>query len=122
MDSSKYNHWWDLLAERELRNYSKILFLEKVLFLFPLISLRASDIDLLPCIWIFTRIEHNRAKGHWCRSKVLHLLKGKVEFTKHLLRKGLHISLVATRVRGDKVRDKLITQSVLATDIIKITI
>ena len=59
--------------------------LEKILFLFTLITLRPRHINFLPGIWIFTCVEHNGREGHWGWGEILHLLKGEVKATEHLL-------------------------------------
>ena len=96
--------------------------LEKILFLFTLISLRPRHIHLLPSIWILAGIEHNGGEGHRRWGEILHLLKGEVEVAEHLLGEGLHIALMAAGVRGDEVWDELISQPILAADAVKVAI
>lgn len=99
-----------------------LLFLEKVLLLSAFLILRTCHKDLFARIWVDSRIEHHRGEGHWCWGQILYLLKGEVEFTEHLYRESAHICFATTRVRGDKVWDELISQSILAADAVKVTV
>ena len=58
---------------------------EEVLFLFTLINLRPRHINFLPGIRVLAGVEHNGREGHWGWSEILHLLKGEVKATEHLL-------------------------------------
>ena len=87
-----------------------VLIPKEILALGEFLFLGFGSKDGLESVGVVASVEHLGGSCHRCRGKVLHLL----QFVAHLLGKVsklCHVLLTTTRVRGDEVRDELLTQT-----------
>jgi hypothetical protein len=92
------------------RGLGSVFIPEEILTLGEFLFLGFGSKDGLESVGVVTSVEHLCGSCHRCRGKVLHLL----QFVAHLLGKVsklCHVLLTTTRVRGDEVRDELLTQT-----------
>ena len=91
---------------------------EEELALCELLLLRGSREYFLACIWMNPGVIYLTRYGHRGRSEVLHLFKMEVESFSDA-GEFRHISLLAGRMRGNEIGNKLLVESVLAVDVVE---